>query len=102
MFFVVFQIVETFENDQKAVSKSRGFVVVEWTRHVPCHTVLPGMVEYVFSPSGMSGVFFEFYKLCYNAVWIFVLASFCLAAVGCATGQMYKLPYIGDAADMRI
>ena len=39
------------------------------------------MVEYVFSPSGMSGVFFEFYKMCYNAVWIFVLASFCLAAV---------------------
>lgn len=64
--------------------------------------VLPGMIEYVLSPSSLSGVFFQLYKLCYNAVWIFVLASFCLAAVGCATGQMYKLPYIGDAADMRI
>jgi hypothetical protein len=60
------------------------------------------MVEYVFSPSNLSGVFLEFYKMSYNAVWIFVLAAFCLAAVGCATGQMYKLPYIGDAADQRL
>ena len=64
--------------------------------------VLPGMVEYAFSPSGLRGVFLEGYKMCYNAVWIFVLASFCLAAVGCAMGQMYKLPFIGDAADMRV
>ena len=64
--------------------------------------VLPGMVEYVLSPGRLTGAMFEFYKLCYNSVWIFVLASFCLAAVGCAMGEMYKLPYLGDAADMRV
>jgi uncharacterized membrane protein len=64
--------------------------------------VLPGMVEYVLSPSRLGGAALELYKLCYNFVWVFVLAAFCLAAVGCLTGQMYKLPFIGDAADMRI
>ena len=45
---------------------------------------------------------FEFYRLCYNCVWLFVLGAFLMAAVGCLTGQMFKLPVIGDAADMRI
>lgn len=64
--------------------------------------VLPGMVEYVLSPGRMSGAAMEMYKLCYNVVWITVLAAFCLAAVGCLSGQMFKLPFVGDAADMRI
>ena len=64
--------------------------------------VLPGMVEYVLSPGSLRGMAFEMYKLCYNSVWVFVLAAFCLAAVGCMLGQMYKLPFIGDAADMRV
>jgi len=64
--------------------------------------VLPGMIEYVISPSSLTGAFFEVYKMSYNAVWLFVFAAFCLAAVGCASGKMYKLPYIGDAAETRI
>jgi uncharacterized membrane protein len=64
--------------------------------------VLPGMVEYVLSPGRMTGVAMEAYKLCYNAVWVTVLVAFCLAAVGCLSGQMFKLPFVGDAAEMRI
>lgn len=64
--------------------------------------VLPGMIEYVLSPGRMSGAAMEMYKLCYNCVWVVVLAAFCLAAVGCLSGQMFKLPFVGDAADMRI
>ena len=64
--------------------------------------VLPGMIEYVLSPGRLSGVAFEMYRMCYNCVWLFVLVAFCLAAVGCLSGQMYKLPFIGDAADMRV
>ena len=64
--------------------------------------VLPGMIEYVLSPGRMSGAAMEMYKLCYNCVWVVVLAAFCLAAVGCLSGQMFKLPLVGDAADMRI
>lgn len=64
--------------------------------------VLPGMIEYAFSPGRLGGVAMEMYKLCYNCVWVVVLASFCLAAVGCLGGQMFKLPFVGDAADMRI
>lgn len=44
----------------------------------------------------------EAYKLCYNAVWVTVLVAFCLAAVGCLSGQIFKLPFVGDAAEMRI
>jgi|TARA_B110000977_G_scaffold22513_3_gene27137 uncharacterized membrane protein len=50
----------------------------------------------------MTGVAMEAYKLCYNAVWVTVLVAFCLAAVGCLSGQMFKLPFVGDAAEMRI
>ena len=64
--------------------------------------VLPGMIEYVLSPGRLSGVAFDMYRMCYNCVWLFVLVAFCLAAVGCLSGQMYKLPFIGDAADMRV
>ena len=64
--------------------------------------VLPGMIEYVLSPGRLAGAGFELYKLCYNSVWLFVLFAFALAAIGCLSGQMYKLPFIGDAADMRL
>ena len=42
----------------------------------------------------MSGAAMEMYKLCYNCVWVVVLAAFCLAAVGCLSGQMFKLPFV--------
>ena len=64
--------------------------------------VLPGMVEYVFSPGRLSGLGFELYRLCYNSVWLFVLFAFALAAIGCLSGQTYRLPFIGEAADMRV
>ena len=64
--------------------------------------VLPGMIEYVLSPGRLAGAGFELYKLCYNSVWLFVLFAFALAAIGCLSGQTYKLPFIGDAADMRL
>ena len=57
-----------------------------------------GQIEYVLSPGRLSGVAFDMYRMCYNCVWLFVLVAFCLAAVGCLSGQMYKLPFIGDAA----
>jgi uncharacterized membrane protein len=40
--------------------------------------------------------------MCYNSVWLFVLFAFALAAIGCLSGATYKLPFIGDAADMRL
>lgn len=64
--------------------------------------VLPGMIEYVLSPGRLAGAGFELYKMCYNSVWLFVLFAFALAAIGCLSGQTYKLPFIGDAADMRL
>ena len=64
--------------------------------------VLPGMIEYVLSPGRLAGAGFELYKMCYNSVWLFVLFAFALAAIGCLSGQTCKLPFIGDAADMRL
>mmetsp|Transcript_15792 Transcript_15792/g.38441 ORF Transcript_15792/g.38441 Transcript_15792/m.38441 type:complete len:266 (+) Transcript_15792:265-1062(+) len=64
--------------------------------------VLPGMVEYVLDPGMMSGLMLTGYKMCYNAIWLFVVGAFVLAALSCITGNTFKLPFIGDAAEARV